>query len=198
VVLECAPTQTPTNIPCVFIVSPRRKTKSNDQTETRINVVVSDKNEVNGYRYYPNVQVVGLVNLKLTEKGNATSFPYGKVGNKFYITGTIAEKMPGATANSKSLSVMVMGDASPTAAEIKGSMTYVNNGKEITDDLNGRGNLSKSFWGDYIKTVSVHKVVTTEFPLTSSSWKTESESSNPSRLQTQRRLYICGSDVHGV
>ena len=106
-----------------------------------------------------------MINVNLTRKGNSTSFPYGKVGNKFYVAGTIAEKMPGATPTSKSLSVMVMGDASPDAANIAGWMTYVNNGKEITEDLSGHGNLSKSFWGDYIKSFTVHKAVATAVPI---------------------------------
>jgi hypothetical protein len=127
-------------------------------------------NEVNGVRYRPNVDVVGMIDVNLAKKGktasvSAVSLPYGKAGKNFYIAGTIVEKIPGATLTSKALSVMVMGDASPDAAKIVGSITYVNGGKEITDDLDGRGNLSKSFWGDYVKSVTVHKTVANNIPI---------------------------------
>ena len=50
-------------------------------------------NEVRGIRYRPNVTIVGMLDVEYAQKGNAMHLPYGKLGNVFYISGTVEEKM---------------------------------------------------------------------------------------------------------
>ena len=114
-------------------------------------------NELNGVRYKPNVVIVGMIDVEYTEKGNAVSLPYGKIGGVFYLSSTVEEKIATPTAKEKSLNVSVMGSAMPDAGMFAGSYVYVKGGKEITASINGKGNRSEAFWGDYIKSCTVQK-----------------------------------------
>jgi hypothetical protein len=114
-------------------------------------------NELNGVRYKPNVAVVGMIDVEYTEKGNAVSMPYGKTGDVFYLSSTVEERIATPTTKEKSLNVSVMGSAMPDAGGFTGSYAYVKGGKEITADINGKGNRSEAFWGDYIKSCTVRK-----------------------------------------
>jgi hypothetical protein len=114
-------------------------------------------NEVNGVRYAPNVLVVGTIDLQFTSEGDSLQLPYGQKGGAFYIAGTTEQRMAVPAAKEKSLNITVMGSASPDAPTFSGSYVYVKAGKEITKELSGKGNRSEAFWGDYIRSCSVHK-----------------------------------------
>jgi hypothetical protein len=60
-------------------------------------------------------------------------------------------------AAEKSLNVAVMGTMSPEAVTFTGSYVYVKAGKEIKEDISGKGNLSQGCWGDYVKSCTVQK-----------------------------------------
>jgi hypothetical protein len=44
-----------------------------------------------------------------------------------------------------------------TAVTFTGSYVYVKDGKEIKEDISGKGNRSEAFWGDYIKSCTVQR-----------------------------------------
>ncbi len=48
--------------------------------------------EHSGVRYRTSVEVVGMIDVQYTAKGNATQMPYGKKDGAFYITSTVEEK----------------------------------------------------------------------------------------------------------
>ncbi len=60
-------------------------------------------------------------------------------------------------AAEKSLNVVVKGTISPQPVVFTGSFVYVKEGKEIKKELNGKGNQSEAFRGDYIKSCTVQK-----------------------------------------
>ena len=41
-------------------------------------------NELNGVRYFPNVTVIGVIDIESKRPGNATQLPYGESAGKFY------------------------------------------------------------------------------------------------------------------
>jgi hypothetical protein len=114
-------------------------------------------NEMNGVRYIPNVTVVGMIDVEYIAKGNAVQMPYGTKDGFFYLASTIEEKTTTPTAKAKSINVLVMGSAMPDAGGFAGSYVYVKDGKEIKEDMSGKGNLSKAFWGDYVKSCTIQK-----------------------------------------
>jgi hypothetical protein len=61
-------------------------------------------------------------------------------------------------AAEKSLNVAVMGLTSPVPVIFTGSYVYVKGGKEIKEDISGKGNRSEAFWGDYIKSCTVTRI----------------------------------------
>lgn len=66
-------------------------------------------------------------------------------------------------AEEKSLNVAVMGtttfvaNGGSTPVAFTGSYVYVKGGKEIKEDISGKGNRSEAFWGDYIKSCTVQR-----------------------------------------
>jgi len=112
-------------------------------------------NEMNGVRYVPNVDIVGMIEVEYTEKGNNMQMPYGTKDGAFYISGTVEEKTGASAVKEKSLDISVMGSAMPDAGTFTGSYVYVKDGKEIKEDLSGKGNISKAFRGDYVKSCTV-------------------------------------------
>jgi hypothetical protein len=116
-------------------------------------------NELNGVRYFPNVQVQGLIDVESTEKGNAAQIPYGESGGAFYIAGVVQETFDSHANKSTSLGVMVMGlfpKADPGILTC--SYVYVAGGREKTNSFQCTNNWSAGFWGDYIKSCKVKKV----------------------------------------
>jgi len=121
--------------------------------------------ERDGIRYTPNVTVMGMIEVDYAGKDNNTKLPYGQKGGAFYIPCTVEEKIPGPITKSKTLSVIVMGSISPDAGKLSGSFVYVQGGKEIKEDINAKGNFSKAFWGEYIKSCTVHKTRADDSPI---------------------------------
>ena len=114
-------------------------------------------NEINGVRYFPNVSVVGMVDVQFTEDGNSMKMAYGKKDGAFYIAGT-TEETTGKPFVKKNINVIVMGLSAPEPVTFTGSCVYLQNGKETTEDISGdKGNISKAFWGEYVKSCSVKK-----------------------------------------
>ncbi|MDR3457876.1 MAG: hypothetical protein P4N60_10555 [Verrucomicrobiae bacterium] len=115
-------------------------------------------NELNGVRYVPNVSVVGMVDVQFAEEGNSLQLPYGQKDGAFYMAGTTEEKTGAPFVKEKSIGVLIMGLSTPAPVTFTGSCVYLQNGKETTEDLSGdKGNLSKAFWGDYVKSCTVKK-----------------------------------------
>jgi hypothetical protein len=116
-------------------------------------------NELDGIRYFPNVHVLGFLGVSYTNESNADKYPYGESGGEFYIAGTIQETFDAHAKKSTPLAVMVMGFfPKETPGILNCSYVYVAGGKEKTDDFQCTNSLSKSFWGDYIKSCKVTKV----------------------------------------
>lgn len=109
-------------------------------------------NELNGIRYRPSVNVVGLIEVEFAKAGNSMQLPYGKHGDAFYLSCTVEEKLPGPFTKAKALNIMVLGTAD--IKSISGSCIFVQNGKEIEKNL-GKG--GTGFWGDYIKSCTIQK-----------------------------------------
>jgi hypothetical protein len=112
--------------------------------------------EVRGVRYTPNVTVMGMIDIEYTKPGNAAHMPYGKKGNAFYVAGTTEEKLA-TSGKEKSLTFSVVSSGSLDVETYTGSYVYVKDGKETKQEMNGKGDFSKTFWGDYIKSCSVQK-----------------------------------------
>ena len=62
-----------------------------------------------------------------------------------------------SNAAEKSLNVAVMGTTSPDPITFTGSYVVVRAGKEVKEDISGKGNRSEAFWGDYIKSCTVQR-----------------------------------------
>jgi hypothetical protein len=122
-------------------------------------------NEMNGTRYTPNLKPLGLVAIRFRQTNtthNSVSemrLPYGqKDGGGFYLAGVIAERFAPPMTNARPLNIVVEGSSTPDAGEFTGAYVVLQNGHEVKGELNGKGNISKSFWGDHIKSCTVQKV----------------------------------------
>lgn len=116
-------------------------------------------NEMDGVRYYPNVHVLGQINVETAEKGNASQIPYGESSGVFYIAGTVQETFDAHAKKSISLGVMVMGRFPREAPGILTcSYVYAAGGKEKTASFQCTNNWSEAFWGDSIKSCQVAKI----------------------------------------
>jgi hypothetical protein len=116
-------------------------------------------NELNGVRYFPNVQVVGLLGVNYTNQDSTGQIPYGESEGAFYIAGTVQETFDAHPTKSISLGVSVMGlFPKETPGILTCSYVYVADGKEKTDNFQCTNNWSTGFWGDYIKSCDVKKV----------------------------------------
>jgi hypothetical protein len=59
------------------------------------------ENDYNGIHYKPNLQVIGMINVKFANKQGAvgSQMPYGQTGDSFLIAATIEEKSQSALTN---------------------------------------------------------------------------------------------------
>jgi len=112
-------------------------------------------NESTGVR--SNVTLVGMVDVEFAEKGNSVHMPYGTKDGVFYLASPLEEKTGTPTSKAKSLNILVMGSGMPDAGSFTVSYVYVRDGKEIKKDMQGKGNISRAFMGDYIKSCTVQK-----------------------------------------
>jgi hypothetical protein len=116
-------------------------------------------NELNGVRYFPNVHVLGLIDVQSKKEGDASQIPYGESGGAFYIAGVVRETFNSHAKKSTSLGVMVMGlFPKEDPGILTCSYVYVAGGKEKPGGFRCTNNWSTGFWGDHIKTCKVTKV----------------------------------------
>ena len=108
-------------------------------------------NELNGVRYFPNVTVVGMIDVESKSPGNATHIPYGESAGKFYLPGTVKETVNLNAPKEKMLGVMFIGLFPKKSEVINGAYVYLKGGKELTAVVNFTNSMSYNFWGDGIK-----------------------------------------------
>lgn len=113
-------------------------------------------NEIFSLRTRPNISVIGMIDIKCTDKDCGGSLPYGTKGDAFYIAQTVREIIPG-----RSLRITVsIFDPHPSIT-FTGACVYVKEGKEINFDLSGTNQyIEKNLWGDYIKSCTIQKTTT--------------------------------------
>ena len=73
-------------------------------------------NEVDGVRYFPNIPVIGIIDIESTRKGNSWKLPYGESAGNFYLSGTAQETFDAHAKKSNFLGVMVVGLPEETPA----------------------------------------------------------------------------------
>ena len=114
-------------------------------------------NEVGGVRYYPNVPVIGMIEVESTRPGNVTHIPYGESAGGFYFPGTLKEVFNASAPKAKILNIMFIGLFPQKSEVITGNYVYVNGGKESTKDVCFTNSMSYSFRGDSIKSCQFKK-----------------------------------------
>jgi len=125
-------------------------------------------NEMDGVRYFSNVHVQGLIEIKSTNdtsiqisppariEDSSIQIPYGDNNGKFYIAGMVQEVFDFHPKPAAQLSIFVQVLGLPSSGKFTGSYVYIlQSGKEVKKDFNGVGNLSKTFVGLYLKSCSV-------------------------------------------
>ena len=116
-------------------------------------------NEMNGIRYFPNVHVLGQINVETTEKGNTSQIPYGESNGGFYIAGVAQETFDAHAKKTICLGISVMGlFPKETPGILTCSYAYVTGGKEKNAGFQCTNNWSICFWGDTIKSCTVKKI----------------------------------------
>ncbi|MGZ4973889.1 MAG: hypothetical protein ACXWBP_05455 [Limisphaerales bacterium] len=120
--------------------------------------------ERNGVRYHPNVTIVGVIDFEFATEGthkSSAQMPYGTKDGHFYLSNTLEERVSQEPAvKEQSLNVSIQGTSSPNPATFEGSYVYLKGGKEVKENIVDefhRGNASKAFWGDRIKSCTVRK-----------------------------------------
>lgn len=108
-------------------------------------------NELNGVRFFPNVTVVGVIDVESKNPGNATQLTYGESAGKFYLPGTMQETFNANATKEKTLGVMFIGLFPHKSEVINGSYVYLKGGKEVTETVSFTNNMSYNFWGDAVK-----------------------------------------------
>jgi hypothetical protein len=107
-------------------------------------------NELNGVRYFPNVAVVGIIDVETTNPGNGTQIPYGEKDGKFFLPGTIKETFNANAPKEKSLGIMFIG-LFPQKEIVNGRYVFSKGGKEINEVVSFTNSISFIFWGDSIQ-----------------------------------------------
>lgn len=116
-------------------------------------------NEMNGVRYFPNVNVIGMIDVEFAQKGQWMQLPYGESAGAFYMAGTEKETFDANEKKSTPLAVMVTGLFSKENPGILTcSYVYVSAGNERTSSFQFTNNWNNSFFGDYIKSCKVTKI----------------------------------------
>ena len=113
--------------------------------------------EISGTRYKQNVTVVGQIEVDFDPKGTYLRLPFGTNGNAYFLSCTIEEKLHLVPTTPQPLDILVKGSAMADATMLSGSFVYVRDGQELKEEINARGNFSKGFFGDYIKSCTVQK-----------------------------------------
>jgi hypothetical protein len=113
-------------------------------------------NELDGVRYFPNLPVIGLIDIQSVKKGDSWQLPYGKSTNHFYLTGTTQVTFDPNAKKEPMLNIMFTG-LMPKDTLINGAYTYVKAGKEIAEKVSFTNSMSYSFHGDYVQSCSFSK-----------------------------------------
>ena len=108
-------------------------------------------NELNGVRYFPNVTVIGVIDIESKRPGNATQLPYGESAGNFYLSGTVKETFNSNAPKEKMLGVMFVGLFPKKSEVINGAYVFLKGGKELTEVVSFTNSMSYNFWGDGIK-----------------------------------------------
>ena len=116
-------------------------------------------NELNGVRYFPNVNVVGLIDVESPQEGNDTQIPYGESGGVFYLASILQETFDPHAKKAISLGISISGHFSrQNPGVFKCVYVYLADGEEKDDDFECTNNISTGFPGDAIKSCTVVKV----------------------------------------
>ena len=108
-------------------------------------------NEVGGIRYFPNVAVLGMMDVESPRPGNMTQIPYGESGGKFYFSGVLKEVFNAGAPQAKMLSIMFVGLFPQKPEIITGNYAYLNGGKEISKVVRFTNSMSYNFRGDGVR-----------------------------------------------
>ena len=109
-------------------------------------------------RVRPNLPILGFIKIQFSQKDSfALSLPYGKKENSFYFVGMIEEKKKNGVKD-KFINVGILGASPNTNNLFAGYCICLEDGQETKIELNGDGNKSISFWGEYIKYCEFHKI----------------------------------------
>jgi len=120
---------------------------------------------VDGIRYKPNVQPLGLVEFQYKRAGrkskSTTKMMYGKKGSRYMLAGTVEEKLSNALPPSKQIQTFIMGIGHP-AVTFEGYMIYLQGGKPVRDSVKdmGSGNLTRIVRGESITYLEVRRTST--------------------------------------
>jgi len=116
---------------------------------------------LNGVRNYPNLRILGFVQIKY-KKGkhgkSSTKIPYGKKGGQYMFVGTIQKKIRDNAPKSKQIQVIIIGMGHPPV-KFEGYMLYLQNEQPIREQLMdmGGGNLTRIVRGEDITYLKVQR-----------------------------------------
>ena len=115
-----------------------------------------------GFRYHPSVPVLGFIRVDYSTTNTrphaaSLSLLYGSKNGRFYLPGTVKEKVNGEAAK-KSLSISIFGDIAPNPVRVEGECMYIAGGEQVRQVITGTGGLSKAFWGDYVDSCQVRRI----------------------------------------
>jgi hypothetical protein len=103
-------------------------------------------------KYEYNLSVIGLIKFQL-KQGQAVKIPIGKKDGEIVFVSQHRLKEPTAgTAQNKFIGIRVSGNDLDGGKSVllQCSYTYTADGKEMSEKITGKDNISKSFWGDSI------------------------------------------------
>ncbi|MGI9628786.1 MAG: hypothetical protein ACR2QM_18265 [Longimicrobiales bacterium] len=120
----------------------------------------------NGLVYRPNVEVEGMLTITFGASGppsmGSMSMPFGRTGEGNYLvagitTEPMSSESEGESMEDVSLNVSVVGAGNTEPIQFEGRCVFVASGEELIEPFQGSGNLSKAFWGQYVKRCSVRR-----------------------------------------
>ena len=116
-------------------------------------------NEFNGVRYFPNVRVLGLVQVVSKDPGNDEQIPYGESGGVFYLAAMRQEIFDAHPTKAISLGVSVMG-LFPIGHPgiLNGEYVYLEDRQERKAAFQCTNSFNVSFFGDGIQSCRVTKI----------------------------------------
>ncbi len=110
--------------------------------------------ELDGFRYSPNVKLLGYITITHDDKNpnKSTSVPFGIHGKEYYLSNMTKTKLKGNYIMQKQLGVSVIGmPEGNTPIVFTGEILYKINGKPETRALEGKNNISLTFRADTVE-----------------------------------------------